>query len=117
VERTKLRQYKLEKGDVENMKIVRSTYTALKDAMDFLLLGQNVDASTATAEEVANAISGVPMWKETLLEKRALSKWFESVILCPLEQIPSNSQYHFIARNADLRGRDQQLRSAMLYER
>jgi hypothetical protein len=112
VARTMLRQYKVEKSNVENMKLVQSTYTALEDVMDFQFQGHN-----ATAEEVANAISGVPMWKETLMEKRALGEWFETKILCPPEQIPSDCQYHFLAINADSRGMSQRMRSAMLYDR
>jgi hypothetical protein len=41
VARTMLRQYKVEKSDVEKMKLVQSTYTALEDVMDFQFQGHN----------------------------------------------------------------------------
>jgi hypothetical protein len=53
------------------------------------------------------------MWKETLMEKRAVGEWFETKILCP----PSDCQYHLLAINADSRGMGQRMRSAMLYDR
>jgi hypothetical protein len=78
--------------------------------MDFLF-----SRHIATPEEVANAISGVPMQGETLMEKKSLKEWFREEILCPPEQIPVTCQYPGIAMHARSQEKNKQKRSARMY--
>ena len=110
VKRSLLKQYQVQKCHVENMQRVQSSYSALREVMDFLF-----SRHIATPEEVANAISGVPMLGETLMEKKSLNEWFRDKILCPPKQIPVTCQYPQIARHARSQEKSKQQRSARMY--
>jgi hypothetical protein len=119
IERNILRRYGTQKIHVENLKRVMSTYPALKEVMDHKMNEINdlfVNSAQERAERVAEEIRGVPLSKETLLEKKELGLWFHDTIACPQTNVPECCQYSVLAQHAFSLSKEQQQRSAKLYQ-
>jgi hypothetical protein len=120
VERCILKKYGAGKVHVENLKRVMSTYPALKEVIKHNMeeINERLINNTAEwAEKVAEEIRGVPLSKETLMEKNELGNWFQERIMCSQGPIPESCQYTFLAQNAALLSKAQQQRSAKLYQK
>jgi len=108
--RRKLRQYRVDKGLVENLNKVKDQYPGLE--------GVIMDSLHDKINVVAETIHGVPMWDgKSLMEKETKADWLRQCILCQAKAIPEECQYKYVEEEAAIMSEYFRERSRYLYEK